>query len=350
MASVPPEVNVPPAPGPSPARSHIQRMTRASRMVPTGDISQTAADWLSAATSDSVHTAAGSGAETWWPIERGWQRWFESGTTSRRRRSSTSSIGRPACGRGSSKRRASSSGPCAVETRPSPDRVAAKYSTAIRANASATDASASCSRSAKTGWGGRSIHGAEALLTRSDPGAQPLPEPALRAGPDLGVDEVRVGHVEEPGDPPHEVLLVGVLLRVGERDQPEQLDEPLLLVGGELLVDEGRELVERPGAARGLLGQAHELLGLLAREAEDALHGRPHDRALLVLHRGVGADDLEEERRRREAQAVLPRLRRRLGDLRGDALLEEPLERAEHAPPRPYLPPWYLKETLTLAR
>ena len=88
VASVPPEVNVPPAPGPSPARSHIQRTTRVSRIVPTGDISQTATDWFSAATSDSVQTAAGSGAETWCPIERGWQRWFESGTTSRRSRSS----------------------------------------------------------------------------------------------------------------------------------------------------------------------------------------------------------------------------------------------------------------------
>ena len=180
--------------------------------------------------------------------------------------------------------------------------------------------------------------------------AQPFPRPLSARARILASMKSGWGTWRSPATPPHEVLLVRVLLRVGERDQPQQLDEPLLLVGGEFLVDEGSELVERPGAARRLLGQVHELLGLLAREAEDALHGCPHDRALLVLHRGVGADHLEEERRRREAQAVLPRLRRRLGDLRGDALLEEPLERAEHAPPRPYLPPWYLKETLTLAR
>ena len=157
MASVPPEVNVPPASGPSPARSHIQRTTRASRIVPTGDISHTAPDWLSAAVTDSVHTAAGSGAETWWPMDRGWQRWLESGTTSRRRRSRTSSIGRPSRGRGSSNRGARSSGPRAVDTRPSPVRVPAKYSTAIRVNASATVAPASCSTSAKTGWRGDSM-------------------------------------------------------------------------------------------------------------------------------------------------------------------------------------------------
>ena len=69
VASVPPEVNVPPACGPSPARSHIHRTTRVSTTVPTGDISHTAADWLSAAMSGSVQTAAGSGAETWWPID-----------------------------------------------------------------------------------------------------------------------------------------------------------------------------------------------------------------------------------------------------------------------------------------
>ena len=44
MASVPPEVKVPPAAGPKPARSHIQRITRSSSTVPTGDISQTATD------------------------------------------------------------------------------------------------------------------------------------------------------------------------------------------------------------------------------------------------------------------------------------------------------------------
>src|SRR5512136_2694086 len=39
--------------------------------VPTGDISQTAPDWFRALMSDSDHTAAGRGAETWCPIEPG---------------------------------------------------------------------------------------------------------------------------------------------------------------------------------------------------------------------------------------------------------------------------------------
>ena len=126
MASVPPEVNVPPAPGPNPARSHIQRTTRASRIVPTGDISQTAADWLSAATSDSVQTAAGSGRRDL--------------VAHRARVAEVVGVGdhvppqalehvldRPArCGSGSSNRRASSSGSAEVDTRPSPVRVAAK--------------------------------------------------------------------------------------------------------------------------------------------------------------------------------------------------------------------------------
>ena len=64
VASVPPEVNVPPAAGPSPARSAIQRMTCRSSIVPAGDISLTAAELLTAAFSDSVQTDAASGAET----------------------------------------------------------------------------------------------------------------------------------------------------------------------------------------------------------------------------------------------------------------------------------------------
>ena len=150
VASVPPEVKVPPASGPKPARSHIQRRTRASRTVPTGDISHTATDWFSAATIGSVQTAAGSGAETWCPIARGFVRWFESGRTSFRRRPRTLDRERPAAGSGSSKRAASSSGAREVETRASSERVAAKWSTASRRNPSATPASASVSRSAKT--------------------------------------------------------------------------------------------------------------------------------------------------------------------------------------------------------
>ena len=125
VASVPPEVKVPPAAGPKPARSHIQRRTRASRIVPTGDISHTATDWFRAATIGSVQTAAGRGAETWCPMARGFVRWFESGRTSRWRRARTLSSDRPVEGSGSSKRAASSSGPRGVETRASSARVAA---------------------------------------------------------------------------------------------------------------------------------------------------------------------------------------------------------------------------------
>jgi len=46
VASVPPEVNVPPLSGPNPARQHIHRTTCVSMIVPTGDISKTAPDWL----------------------------------------------------------------------------------------------------------------------------------------------------------------------------------------------------------------------------------------------------------------------------------------------------------------
>ena len=125
VASVPPDVNVPPASGPKPARSAIQRRTRASRTVPTGDISQTATDWFSAATTGSVQTATGIGAETWCPIARGFVRWFDCGRTSRRRRSRTLARGLPAEGSGSSKRAATSPAVSAVETRASSDAVAA---------------------------------------------------------------------------------------------------------------------------------------------------------------------------------------------------------------------------------
>ena len=64
VASVPPLVSVPPAFAPNPASSHIQRMTRCSSTVATGDISATASDWFSAAMSGSVQMAAGSGGDT----------------------------------------------------------------------------------------------------------------------------------------------------------------------------------------------------------------------------------------------------------------------------------------------
>jgi hypothetical protein len=50
----------------------IHSITWCSRIVATGDISQTAVDWLSAEVSASVQTAAASGAETWCPTYIGW--------------------------------------------------------------------------------------------------------------------------------------------------------------------------------------------------------------------------------------------------------------------------------------
>ena len=95
-------------------------------MVPTGDISQTAPDWLRAAVSASVQTATGSGADTWCPIDRGCVRRLQSGRTSYLSRASTSSSGRPSAGSGSAKRAARSEGLTAVDTRPSPVRVSAR--------------------------------------------------------------------------------------------------------------------------------------------------------------------------------------------------------------------------------
>src|SRR5262245_29825700 len=69
--------------------------------------------------------------------------------------------------------------------------------------------------------------------------------PAAGAGPDLGVDEVGMRNVQQARDLAHQVLLLRVLARVREGDQPEQLDHALLLLGGELAVDLLRELVER---------------------------------------------------------------------------------------------------------
>ena len=94
--------------------------------VPTGDISQTAPDWFSAAVSDSVHTAAGSGADTWWPIERGCVSRLLSGSTSRSSIPSTSASGLPRTGNGSLKRAASAAGVAGVDTRPSPVAVSAE--------------------------------------------------------------------------------------------------------------------------------------------------------------------------------------------------------------------------------
>ncbi len=88
---------------------------RVSTTVPTGDISQTAPDWLSAAVTASVHTATASGADTWWPIDRGCVSLLLSGRTSRSTRASTSSSGRPSAGIGSSKRVARPPGAAAVE-------------------------------------------------------------------------------------------------------------------------------------------------------------------------------------------------------------------------------------------
>jgi hypothetical protein len=126
VASVPPDVKVPPASGPKPASSVIHLTTACSMTVNAGDISHTARELFSAAITASVHTAAGSGAETWWPTYIGCARRFESASTSRSSRASTSASGRPSAGRGSSKRRASSAGVRGVETGPAPLRVSAR--------------------------------------------------------------------------------------------------------------------------------------------------------------------------------------------------------------------------------
>ena len=85
------------------------------------------------------------------------------------------------------------------------------------------------------GYAGRPSHGMD-LLSDNE-----LDEPARRRPvprPPLGVDEVGVGHVQQPGDPPHQVLLVRVLRAVGEGHQPQELDHALLLRGVEPRVDE----------------------------------------------------------------------------------------------------------------
>ena len=68
VASVPPVVSVPPLAASSPASSHNHRITRCSTTVPVGDISQTAAELLTAAVTISVQIAAVAGAETWCPM------------------------------------------------------------------------------------------------------------------------------------------------------------------------------------------------------------------------------------------------------------------------------------------
>jgi hypothetical protein len=139
-----------------------------------------------------------------------------------------------------------------------------------------------------------------------------------------------VWHVQQPGDAPHQVLLVRVLAAVGEGDQPQQLDDALLLGGVEPGVDERRELVERARASRLLLRQPHELARLLGGEIEGALERGAHHGALLVPDARVGAHDLEHQRGGGEAQRVLALGLRRLGrpcDLR----LEQLPQRLEHA-------------------
>ncbi len=122
VASVPPVVMVPPASLPKPASSHIHRITRVSIAVAAGDISPTAADWLSAPMRGSIQTAAGSGSDTWCPMYMGWARWMLLGITSDLTRRASSSRGTPSAGRGSSKRAYNSSRESGVETGPTPFR------------------------------------------------------------------------------------------------------------------------------------------------------------------------------------------------------------------------------------
>ena len=70
--------------------------------------------------SASVQMAAGSGAETWWPMYIGCVRRVTLGRISRRSRSSTASSGFPSTGSGPAKWAASSAGVWLVPTRPSP--------------------------------------------------------------------------------------------------------------------------------------------------------------------------------------------------------------------------------------
>ena len=126
VASVPPEVSVPPEFGPSAARSQNQRTTWVSSTVSVGDISQTATDWLSAATTVSAHTAAGSGADTWWPTYIGWNSRLASAITSRRIRAAISASDCSPMGSGSTNRCASVSGSRRVDTGPVPSRVSAR--------------------------------------------------------------------------------------------------------------------------------------------------------------------------------------------------------------------------------
>ena len=96
--------------------------------MPTGDISNTAIDWLSAAVTDSVHTAAGSGAgdlmpDVAWMIEM-----IRVGNhVGAQARENVRRASDPSRGIGSSKRAASSAGVCGVDTRPSRLRVCAKF-------------------------------------------------------------------------------------------------------------------------------------------------------------------------------------------------------------------------------
>jgi hypothetical protein len=126
VASVPPDVSVPPLPAAQPTISLIQRTSWCSMMVVGGAISCTAVELLKALISASIQMAAGSGAETWWPRYIGWVRRVTSGRISRSMRPSTSLSGRPVAGSGSLNRAASSSGMSLVETGPSPLEVSAR--------------------------------------------------------------------------------------------------------------------------------------------------------------------------------------------------------------------------------
>ncbi len=145
---------------------------------------------------------------------------------------------------------------------------------------------------------------------RRPPAGPELPSghPAARA--DLGVDEVRVRHVQQPRDPADHVLLELVLLRVGEAHQPEQLHHPLLLLGVESLVHQVGHLVERRRLARLALGHRQEVVRLRGREGEGALERGVHDRALLVGDLAVGPRDLQQQAGGRQPQRVLARLGR----------------------------------------
>ncbi|MBW7932771.1 MAG: hypothetical protein H3C62_03995 [Gemmatimonadaceae bacterium] len=101
-------------------------MTCSSTAVPVGDISTTAMELLSAAITDSVQTAAGSGAATWCPMYIGCDSRLAFARKSRSTRAAISASGRPSVGIASSSTGRWSGSPAVGDTGPSPFAVCSK--------------------------------------------------------------------------------------------------------------------------------------------------------------------------------------------------------------------------------